>query len=338
MARSNSNFLLPKTVSTAHRSSLSRRAFLGNVALGLGGFLCPGLGSAAEEGDGVKTRVVIVRDPAVISQRKISAEVAGKMVHRAVCLLTGKNDQTLAWKSLFSPKERVAIKVNTRHPPVMANPEVVTAIINGLKAAGLDENRIIIYDFIDHELTRAGYKLNDSSTGVRCCASKDFRELMAGPVRVMLSRILTDEVDAIINAATFRHHGMAGVTISMKNHLGSVRTPRDLHGDNCLHVADLNALDPIRKKTRLIITDAILGQYDGGPSHRPQFVWAYGGLMAGIDPVAVDAVAAEELKAERNKRGLEGPIRPAVKHIPRAAEMGLGIGDPTMIGVVRETP
>lgn len=319
------------------RSVLSRRAFLGNVALGVGGLLWPhrgwagGLGGETDE----KARVVIVRNPAVISEKKLNAEIAEEMVHRAVCLLTQKESRSLAWKALFSPKEKVAIKVNARHPPVAGNREIASAIVNGLKDAGVEENRIIIFDFLDEELTRLGYTLNDSSRGVRCYAIRECSEMKAGPVVVKLSKIITDEADAIINVPAFRHHGVAGMTVSMKNHLGSVRNPSDLHRENCLHVADLNALDPIRKKTRLIIADAVLGQYNGGPSYRPPFVWEYAGLIAGNDPVAVDTVAWHEIEAERHKRGIEGPIRPAVRHIPRAAEMGLGIGDLKKINVVR---
>jgi len=253
-----------------------------------------------------------------------------------VCLLTGKGDQTLAWKSLFSSKERVAIKVNTRHPPVAGNRQIAHAIVNGLKSAGLDENRIIIFDFLDEELKRCGYKLNDSSTGVRCHAIREYQEMTAGPVQVRLSSIITEQADAIINVPAVRHHGLAGVTVSMKNHLGSIKNPRDLHRDNCLYVADLNALDPIRKKTRLILADGILAQCQGGPSYRPQFAWEYAGLIAGTDTVAVDAVAAEQIKAERHKRGMEGPVRPIIRHIPRAAELGLGIADLKRINVVRE--
>lgn len=318
---------------------LSRRAFLGGAALGFGGLLCPSF--ATEEGKarapGKKSRVVLVNNPAVIRSGKIDSETAEKMVERAVFLLSGKNDVTLAWKSLFSPKEKIAIKVNTRHPPVISNPQVVNAIVKGLKGAGVAENHITIYDLTADELATAGYKLNESSSGVRCHSHRDYREMKAGPVPVWLSRILTDEVDAIINVPAFRHHVLAGITISMKNHLGSVRNPRALHRDNCLYVADLNALDPIRKKTRLILVDAIRGQYNLGPHYMPFFVWEYAGLMAATDTVAVDAVAAEEMKSQRNQRELNGDIRPAIRHIPRAAEMSLGIGDLQQIDLIRGT-
>lgn len=318
--------------------AVSRRAFLGNVAAGLGGLLCPRLVSAenvAEEPQ-KKARVVIIQKPLVVSGRKVNAGVAEEMVNRAMCLLTAKESPTAAWKSLFSSKERVAIKVNTRHPPVAGNREVTDAIVKGLKDAGIEENRIIIFDFLDHELTRCRYELNDSSKGVRCYGIKECREMAAGPVKVRLSKILTDEADAIVNVPAFRHHVMAGVTISMKNHLGSIQNPRDLHRDNCLYIADFNALDAIRSKTRLIIADAILGQYNGGPPYRPEFVWEYAGVIAGTDTVAVDAVAAEEILLQRHKRGMDGPIQPTTRHIARAAELGVGIADLKNINLMRE--
>jgi len=316
-------------------SSLSRRAFIGVSVVGLGGVAFRRF-SRAEGSGGIEkeTKVVIVRNAGAISEGKVNATAAENMVHGAISLLTGKHDETLAWKTLFSAKEKVAIKVNTRHPPVIADREVVNGIVKGLKSAGIDENRIIIYDLTDEELEKAGYVLNDSSKGVRCHASRDYREMKAGPVTVRLSTVLTDEADAIVNVPAFRHHVIAGVTVSMKNHLGSVRNPRQLHRDSCMYVADLNALDPIRKKTRLIVVSAIRGQCGGGPSYRPVFAWEYAGLIAGTDPVAVDTVAANELEAQRHKKGIEGPIRPPVKHILRAAEMGLGTGDLAKINVV----
>jgi uncharacterized protein (DUF362 family) len=318
---------------------LSRRAFLGGAALGVGGLLCPAFASEEQTtGDpGKKSRVVLVNNPAVIHSGKIDSQIAEKLVHRAVSRLTGKDDPALAWKSLFSPKEKIAIKVNTRHPPVISNPEIVNAIVKGLKSAGVAENHVTIYDLTADELATAGYKLNESSKGVRCHSHRGYREMKAGPVPVWLSRILTDEVDAIINVPAFRHHVLAGITISMKNHLGSVRNPRALHRDNCLYVADLNALDPIRKKTRLILVDAIRGQYNLGPHHVPFCVWEYAGLMAATDTVAVDAVAAEEMKSQRRKKGISGAVRPTIRHVPRAAELGLGIADLKRISVVRQT-
>lgn len=317
-------------------SGISRRGFLGNVALGVGGLLYPGVVSAASEAPAEKkSRVVILRNPAVISGGKVNGSVAGEMVHRAVRLVTGKEDVASAWKSLFSPKETVAVKMNTRHPPVGGNREIADAIVEGLKQAGVAENRIIIFDFLDHELVRCRFELNDSAKGIRCYGIRENREMKAGPVAVQLTKIITDEADAIVNVPTLRHHNMAGVTISMKNHLGSVKNPRDLHRENCIYVADLNALDPIRKKTRLIITDGILAQYDRGPSYRPEFAWEYGGVIAGTDTVAVDAVGAEEIRAERERRGMSGPIRPEPRHLTRAAELELGQGNPAQISVTR---
>ena len=92
-------------------SMLSRRAFLGNVAVGVGGLFCADFaqGEVENSSTDARSRVVIVRNPAVIADNKVSGEAAGEMVHRAVCMLTGKTDREQAWKVLFSAKERVAM-------------------------------------------------------------------------------------------------------------------------------------------------------------------------------------------------------------------------------------
>jgi uncharacterized protein (DUF362 family) len=321
------------------RPAVSRRAFIGNVALGLGGLLCPTFGQAEtiRNEANKKAKVAIVQDPAVINRQKIDPAAAEAMVHRAVCLITGKEDRELAWKALFSPKEKVAIKVNTRYPPVISNSEIVQGVINGLKSAGIEENRIIIYDLTDEELKKAGFTLNDSGKGVRCHTTREYKEISKGTLQVKLSGILMDEVDAIVNVPAFRHHVKAGVTFSLKNHFGSVQNPKELHPENCIRAADLNGLDPIRKKTRLALVSAIRGQCNGGPGHQPWFTWNYAGLIGGIDSVAVDTVATEEIKAQREAKRIAGGIWPRITHIPRAGEMGLGVSDLGKIEVVRET-
>ncbi len=59
------------------------------------------------------------------------------MVDRLVCASTGKPNVADAWRSLVSPTDRVGIKVSTQAGPVGGtHPEIVAAVINGLKQAG----------------------------------------------------------------------------------------------------------------------------------------------------------------------------------------------------------
>ena len=80
-------------------------------------------------------------------------------------------------------------------------------------------------------------------------------------------------------------------------------------------------------------------QFHGvGPhSYSPRFVWTYGGLIVGADPVAVDTTGARIIAAKRREFfGEERPISPPPHHILYAdTRYGLGVSDPEQIEVVR---
>jgi uncharacterized protein (DUF362 family) len=258
------------------------------------------------------------------------------MVDRVMCELTGKSSASDAWKSLFSPKEKIAIKVNCLFPPVTTNPETVQIVVDSMADAGLDPTRIIIFDRSDRDLTKCGFKINESSKGAKCYGMKEYvYPAKARDVETKLSKILVDEVDALINMPVLKHHAIAGITASLKNHLGTIPNAGRLHPDNCSRLAELNAFEPIRKKTRLIILDAARAQYDRGPSFSPMHMWSYSGMLASTDTVAIDAMAAQEILAKRHAMGMAGPIRPPVKHLELSGKMDLGVLDPKEIELVK---
>ena len=309
---------------------VSRRTFLKGTLSAVVGASLAGLG--AEEAS--KSRVVLVKDPAYFKDRKVDPAAARKMVDSLVCGLTRKGSVSDAWKALFSSKEKIAIKVNCLFPPVTTNPDTVQVIVESMASAGFDPTRIIIFDRSDDDLQKCGFKLTDSPKGAKCYGTKDYvYPVKLSGVETKVSKILADEVDALINVPVLKHHEIAGITASLKNHLGTVPNPGDLHPENCSRLAELNALDPIRKKTRLILLDGARGQCDKGPSFSPTYMWNYSGMMASTDTVAIDTIAAREILAMRHKMGLEGPIRPPIRHIELAAKMGLGASDPAQIEV-----
>ncbi len=310
---------------------VSRRTFIRGTLSAVVGASLAGLG--AEEAR--ESRVILIKDPAYFKDRKVDSTVARKMVDRLVCELTGKASASDAWKALFSSKERIAIKVNCLYPPVTTNPETVQVIVESIADAGFDPTRIIIFDRSNGDLEKCGFKLNDSSKGAKCYATKDYvYPVKLRGVETKISKILADEVDALINVPVLKHHEIAGITASLKNHLGTVPNPGDLHAENCSRVAELNALDPIRKKTRLILLDGARGQCDKGPAFSPTYMWNYSGMMASTDTLAIDTIAAKEILAMRHKMAMEGPIRPPITHIELATKMGLGTSDPAQIELV----
>lgn len=317
-------------------AGLSRRQFLkGTVGTVVAASLAGTFAEKALAEGAKKSRVILLQDPAYFKDRKVDGAVARKMVDRMICELTGKSSSGDAWKALFSPKEKIAIKVNCLFPPVTTNPETVQAVVASMADAGFDPTRIIIFDRSNHDLTKCGFTINESAKGAKCYGTKEYvYPAKARDVDTKLSSILVNDVDALINMPVLKHHGISGITASLKNHLGTVPNAGQLHPDNCSRLAELNALEPIKKKTRLILMDAARAQYDRGPGLSPQHMWSYSGMLASTDPIAMDVIAAKEILSKRNASGMEGPIRPPIKHIELGATLGLGVGDLNQIDAV----
>ena len=132
-----------------------------------------------------------------------------------------------------------------------------------------------------------------------------------------LSRIVT-QCDHLINVPVLKAHGIAGVTLSMKNHLGSVDNPWWFHTHFAERCAALNAQGAIQGKTRLIVTDALFGS--STTRWVPDF--APNSLIVSADPVVTDYVGTEMINEERAKHN-ETPTRP-VPLLEEAVRMGLG--------------
>jgi uncharacterized protein (DUF362 family) len=323
----------------------TRREFLGRITAAaagaaIGGAVTPGL---ADEPGGQKPRgrpeprVAIARDDA-LTRGAVGehAELLGQLLNAAVQKVTADADAATAWRKLFKPGDRVGIKVNSLGLPTQ--PAVVEAIVAGLILAGVSPRNIIIWDRFDTELAAAGYKLNKSAAGVQCRGTdaerigggyqKDIET--SGRIGSCYSKIVAEEVDALICVPVLKDHNLAGASLGMKNFYGAIHNPNKYHSDNCdPFVADVVAHRLIASKWRLTVCDATRAQYNAGPARNPAFGWPFGGLIVGADFVAVDAVGAGLIDTQRKAKGLKTLAedgRPA-KHIMTAAARGLGVGD-----------
>jgi len=319
---------------------MNRREFIKDMSIaGLGLAAGPKLldmsARKASAQDGISKLVIATHSEATKGAR-VDAEAARAMVDAGVMQFTGQPTTADAWNSVLpnlSPDDLVTIKVNCINSSLPTHPQVVDAITAGLVAAGVKANNIIIWDRTNHELANCGYKRNTGDTGVRCFGTNEKgwgydKQIKTGGRSVRLSKILMDS-DHLINVPVLKDHGMSGVTLSMKNHYGSIDNPGTLHGGQCdPYIAELNDIGEIKDKTRLIVLDACLGIYQGGPGGSPQF--KYNSVILGQDPVSVDYHGWEILEAERQKHGR---ALPQAKHIKTAASMGLGTNDPNEIGL-----
>jgi len=290
-----------------------------------------------------KSKVIIVRNKGVVnSTGEINQEIIKNMLNEAMKKLAGNELIKSCWQRYFSKEDIVGIKVNCiAGQGLSTNPELVNAIIWGLLLAGVKEDNIIIYDRGTRELEKAKFKIN-TNKGIKCYGNDavgyNWEPTIIGSVSCCFSKIVSEQVTAIINVPVLKDHELSGVSLSLKNHFGSINNPNKYHGNNCdPYIADLNSHPLIKNKTRLIICDAITALYNGGPGYKKAWSWDYRGLLVSTDPVALDYVGTqiiEEMRREKKMKSLEECGRPA-KHIATAANLGLGTDKPEEIEIVQ---
>ncbi|MCG6923736.1 MAG: DUF362 domain-containing protein [Acidobacteria bacterium] len=284
--------------------------------------------------------VAVARRPGLVGARDVLdpaklADGLGAAVARAV----GESSPVDGLRRLFEPTDVVGIKVNCLGGAgVSTRPEVAHELARWLQAAGVPANRILIWDRSDRELSAAGYTLSDGP-GVRVRGTGvdwDRRLTEWGPSASRFARAMVEDLTAVISLGRLKDHGLAGVTLSLKNWYGTVNNPNKLHAEGCApYVPHLVAHPLIREKLRLSIVDGSTGQCHGGPGRAPNWDWPFHGFLASTDPVALDTVGWRTLEAQRKRVGL--PTLAAEERAPRyiagAAKLGLGVDDPARIEI-----
>jgi hypothetical protein len=282
-------------------NEVTRRQFnLSLAALG-GALLLPGGASAAKPAP-TKTKVVLVRDAAVLDEKgKPKKDVILKMLDDAVAALTGKKGLS-GWKTFLKPSDVVGIKTN-----VWNYLPTTEAVESSLKQRVLD----------------VGVKAKDVAI--------DDRGVLRNPV--------FRRATALINARPMRAHSWSGVGSLIKNYIMFSPEPASYHPDSCADLARLWSLPVVKGKTRLNVLVMLTPQFHGVGPHNfnPKYVWKYHGLIVGFDPVACDAVGLRIIEAKRKAFfGDARPLAPPAKHIALAdTRHHLGTADPAKIEIVR---
>jgi uncharacterized protein (DUF362 family) len=328
----------------------SRREFLKNIAVGAVaakvGLLAAMEAGSSESAEG-KSTVVIARDEQLYgTSAKPEASRVEKLLDRAMQTFYRSDDPVTPWKKLVRPGEVVGLKVNTIGGPGLSTHIVlVEAICERLQQAGVKANNIVVWDRTNRELDRVGYKITNTGNGVRTVGTDskevEYEETASefGVVKTRLSKLLTRTCDCMINVPLPKDHDLAGVTMALKNMYGVNHNPQDLHENNCCpYIADLNMIPAIKNKFRLVIADAMMACYQGGPMFSPEYTWKYNAVMVASDPVAIDRTAWQIIEKKRAEQGMK-PLaevgRPA-KYLAVAADAQhrLGTDDPKRIRLI----
>lgn len=280
-----------------------------------------------------KSRVVIARSEKLMRvNHQLSKENAAHFLDLALVKITGRSSPAAAWRSLFSPEEKIGIKLSCLPgKPLSSSHGLVMAIVQGLMTAGVKEKNIYIWERTNRELERAGFAISRSGLkieGTDAYLGDGYSNNIefAGSVGTRFSRIL-ENIDALINVPVLKDHDLAGVSISMKNLYGAIYNPNKFHRNNCdPYVAELSTHPMIKDKLRLIVCDASRIQVNNGPAFYPRYAWEYGGLLVSQDPVALDYIGWQIIENRRKQIGLK-PLKAVnrePKYILTAARLKLG--------------
>jgi len=275
----------------------------------------------------------------------VPADAVNRLVDAAVASVVMASAPADAWKRLFSPGDRVAVKVNTlAGPQLSTHPSVVEAVLRGLISAGVGGDRIVVFDRSEKEMSRAGFTVGRDARGVTCtgtdAVSVGYRGelVVSGSTASLWSSVITDFATVIVNVPVLKDHDLSGVSLGMKNFFGVIHNPNKYHDNGCdPYIADVCGNRLVTGKLRLIVIDCLRAQADGGPAYRQDGSYPYAGVIAGVDPVAVDATGWSEIENLRKQLGYK-PLKDAgrePRHILTAAERGLGVAAADQIDAVR---
>ncbi len=306
-------------------------------------------------------QVVSVENSGAISDFQPNAAAVQTMVDRGVSVLTGRTNAVAAWQSLVSTQDVVGIKVFSEAGELSGTrPAVVAAVIQGLLAAGVPPPHVIIWDKHAHDLRNAGFFDLAAQLGVRAAGSvesgydptnfylpdtvvigslvwgdSEFGKTNEGVGRKsFVTKIVSQQITKIISIAPLLNEediGVCGQLYSLA--LGSVDNTRRFEADPdrlAVAVPEIYALPSLGDRVVLNITDALIGQYEGGTRGLLHYSAVPEELWFSRDPVALDTLAIQELSRERRVAGAP-QVKPKLDLYANANLLQLGENNPEKI-------
>jgi hypothetical protein len=309
--------------------------------------------------------VVIVENAAATSDFQPDAAQVQALLDRGLMRFTGRATVAAAWHSLISTQDVIGLKVFSA-PGMLSGtrPAVTAAVVHGLLDAGVPPDHIIIWDRHEADLRAAGYFKLGAQLGVRVASSTEagydptnfyqpdtaiIGNLVYGDLefgqkgegigrKSFVSKLVSRQMTRIISIAPLLNQEYTGVCGHLYGlTLGSVdNTLRFANDPGRLAVAvpEIYALPVFGDRVALNITDALIGQYEGGSRGLLHYSSVLNQLWFSRDPVALDTLALKEL--DRARRARNAPeFNPNLALYANAALLQLGVNDPAKIQVER---
>ncbi len=310
----------------------------------------------------------------------VDQQVTDDMFDQGMMSLTGERNIVDAWKALipsYQAGQVVAIKVsfNNSYDDVGSIEaidgiiEPVNAIIRGLIGIGVSPSSIVVYDssrwipkrFSDRCINpEVIFRHKNHDPWGKDSTPVTFKPPGKNEFTQQLSKEVA-QANYLINVPVLKVHGMAKISLAMKNHYGSIERPNDLHQWSSLGspdfstdynpIVEINNHPEIREKTILTVGDSLFAAFHNTSQNSFPQRWVTfnqqtpKSLFFATDPVAIDCVMGDLLHIEKRAMG-KGDVNPlGFSYLSLAESVGLGVferGDPwnntyTKIDFVKHT-
>lgn len=294
-------------------------------------------------------------------------KVVDQMFSRSLNALTGVQDNKTAWDKLFrhynktndrgdigyQKDEQIAIKINCNNAyqgysdvdqQIDASKQSILALLRQLiNVVGVPQDKIALYESVRVIPDRIFIPCNKEFPGVVWVDSKG--DSTNGRVKSTwhenalsysdstksgtgISKVLYDAT-YLINMALLKGHVSLGITLTAKNHYGSINQRDHRRFDPGVYhpLVDIIGAKNVGQKTMLYIIDGLYGIRDVNDKVTKEFA-AWNNLFDGQwlasifvsqDPIAIDAVGYDFLRSEFGERLGRGRGMPADTYMHEAA-------------------
>jgi hypothetical protein len=136
--------------------------------------------------------------------------------------------------------------------------------------------------------------------------------------------------DALIALPALKAHWLTGIGTVLKLYILYSGSPSSYHKGNSSKLGEIWNFPFVKGKTKLVLVDSLYPLCDKGPQPDPRYQWAYKGLIAGTDPVAIETVCLKIITEKRKAiRGEPWPLSPPPICV-EAADKVYGLGTSRM--------
>lgn len=219
-------------------------------------------------------------------------------------------------------KPNICVAYHTYKYAATTNPWIVGAIVKLALEAGAKTVKVMDYPFggtaeqayhisgIQEQVQEAGGKM------VVMSGIKFVKTDIPGGKDLRSARIFDDvlRADVLINVPIAKHHGLALLTLAMKNLMGVIYDRPAMHINLGQRLADLST----RVRSHLVIVDAVRMLMAHGPS---------GGSLDDVRKVNTIIASPDIVAADSYAATLFGYQPDRLSFINRGAQMGLGVMD-----------